>query len=604
MDIDSDNDHRESSSENEITQPPLHNPHGVSLIQGSIPIHRKRQVESSIVSVGSPPRKRMKGDFNAAYLNLLNCDINDISSGLVHGKKEEDTNTQIGAVVWSSAEKAAFFAAVSRLGKADHAGISTRIGTKSELEVRQYLVLLNATEGKGIRQNSLRPVDIPAAVEIGADCDAALEAAADALSLRQESYEEQVEIDRWGYIWRVTVPLMEIFKIQRQGTSEILKSQSQSRERGPEKEQRRDEEDRGEEPQLKEEEQEKKRRRLDALPFFQLFCIENWLQLSDRIFMNSTVSDCNWRSASEEHEPPAIRMTALADLYGLVFSVTRRLLFAAMYVAESRIRRNSFEVVQRRRKTQIRVEDVIAAASSLGMKQNSGEFWAQCARRLRLDVVYEEIEEDNLTDQEYEDSRTHSGEEMDRDDQPLSTVESESGSTEESRQGVEENEDDDGEIMSYDEVEAALGYPVVASMHSRSSPPRSGAATTMDISSSSEDEIDEGERYQEGCLEEDEEQDEYEGETKTEDQQEPTNDGLNSDAIKLDLEEATMSLESTDQTVAGANATRVIKSQIRAEHRLELDANILDVKASAEAEKELWAVLYSNGDTGTIDHRH
>ncbi|KAI0445929.1 hypothetical protein F4803DRAFT_506049 [Xylaria telfairii] len=600
MDIDTVDDDCESRSENEIAQPTLHS--GVLPIRGSIPIHGKRQIESSVVSVGSPPRKRMRGDFNAAYLNLLNCDINDISSGLFHGKKEEDADTQIGTVVWSSAEKAAFFAAVSRLGKADHAGISTRIGTKSELEVRQYLVLLDATEGKGIRQNSLRPVDIPAAVEIGAECGAALEAAADALSLRQESYEEQVEIDRWGSIWRVTVPLMETFKSQRQGNSEILKLQSQPRERGLEKEQRRDEEDRGEKPQPEDEEQEKKRRRLEELPFLQLFCVENWLQLSDRIFMNSTVSDCNWRSASEEYEPPAIRMTALSDFYGLVFSVTRRLLFAAMYVAESRVRRNSFEVVQRRRKTEIRVEDVRAAASSLSMKQNSGEFWAQCARRLRLDVVYEETE-DNLTDQEYEDSRTHSGEEMDGDDRLLSTVESESGSTEESRQSVEENEDDDGEIMSYDEVEAALGYPVIAGMHSRCGTPKPGAATTTDISSNSVDEIDEGEQYQGGYLEEDEEQDEYEGDTKMEDQQEPT-DSLNLAAIKLDLEEATISLEFIDHTVVGANATRVIKSQIQAEHRLERDAELLDVKARVEAEKELWAVLYGNGDMGTIDNRH
>ncbi|RYC54127.1 hypothetical protein CHU98_g12079, partial [Xylaria longipes] len=165
MDIDSDDDYRGSSSENEITRPPISGTRGVSPIRGSIPIHRKRRVESSITPAGPPPLKRMKGDFNAAYLDLLNRDINDASSGLIHGKEEEEnTETQIGAVVWSAAEKEAFFAAVSRLGKTDYAGVSARIGTKSELEVRQYLVLLDATErggGKGVRQNALRPDDIP-----------------------------------------------------------------------------------------------------------------------------------------------------------------------------------------------------------------------------------------------------------------------------------------------------------------------------------------------------------------------------------------------------------------------------------------------------------
>ncbi|KAI1755200.1 hypothetical protein F4782DRAFT_439048 [Xylaria castorea] len=588
MEIDSDDDYREPNSENEITRSPIYNSRGASPIRGRIPIRRKRRVESSIISVGPPPFKRMKGDFNAAYLDLLNRDINDASSGLIHGEAEEDADTQIGAVVWSAAEKAAFFAAVSRLGRADHAGISARIGTKSELEVRQYLVLLDATEGKGVRQNALRPVDIPAAVEIGAECAAALEAAADALSLRQESYEEQVEKERWGSRWRVTAPLVETLEGQQRRNSEAPTPQPKPRERAQKEDQRRDEEDdREEQLQLENEEQEKKGRRLDESPFLQLFCIQNWLLLSNRIFMNSAVADSNWRAASEEHEPPAIQMTALADFYALVVSVTKRLLLSALYVAESRVRRNSFEVVQRRRKTQIRVEDIVAAVSSLGMKQNSSEFWARCARRLQLDVVDDRTGEDSVADQENEELRTNSGDEMDRDDRLLSTVESEPGSTEESEQNREENEDDDIEIMSYDEIEAVLGYPVVDSMHSRHSTPEFSAFTTTDISSNSEDEMDEGEHGEE-YLEEDDK--EYDGDIKMKDQQETPADDLQLDTIALDVEEARISLASTERTADGTDATQAIKSRIRVEHRLERDAELLDVQASTEAERELWAV--------------
>ncbi|KAI0489727.1 hypothetical protein F4859DRAFT_164577 [Xylaria cf. heliscus] len=575
MDVDSDDDYRESSSENEITRPPIYNAHGVSPIRGSIPIRRKRRAESSATPAGLPPLKRMKGDFNAAYLDLLNRDINDASSGLIHGEAEEATDEQIGAVVWSAAEKDAFFAAVSRLGKANFARISARIGTKSELEVRQYLVLLDATEGegkgkgkKGARQNLLRPVDIPAAVEIGAECGAALEAAADALSLRQGSYEEQIEKERWGSIWRVTAPLAESFESRQQRNSEALTSQPKTRERGPEEQQRDEKEDTGDQLQLEDDEQEKK---------------AAW--------------DSNWRAVSEEHETPAIRMTALADFYGLAYSVTRRLLIAAMYVAESRVRRNSFEVVQRRKKAVIRVEDVIAAVSSLGMKQNSKEFWARCARRLRLNVVDDETGEDSVTDQEYEESGIHSEEEIDRDDQLMNTVESESGSTEASGQDTEENEDEDGQIMSYDEVEDAFGYPVVDNMHSRPSTSESGAPTTTDISSGLGDEADEEEQYQ------GEEDDEHEGDVKMEDQPETPDVGLDSDAIAKDVEEAMISLASNEHAIVGADATRATKSRIRAEHRLERDAELHDGQASVEAEAQLWAVLRGDSGTRTSDHR-
>ncbi|KAI0548806.1 hypothetical protein F4679DRAFT_293763 [Xylaria curta] len=608
MDIDSDDDYRETSSENKITRPPVYNPCGASPMRNNIPIRRKRRVESSITPVGSPPLKRMKGDFNAAYLALLNRDICDASLGLIQDEEdeeereeeeEEDADQQIGAVVWSAVEKAAFFAAVSRLGRADFTGISARIGTKSELEVHQYLVLLDATEGTGARQNALRPVDIPAAVEIGAECAAALEAAADALSLRQESYEEQVGKERWGSRWRVTAQLAETLESQQRKHSEALTLHPRPRERTQKKNKRRDKEDDGkEQPQMEGEEQEKKGKRFDESPFFEFFCVDNWLLLSNRVFMNSAIPDGNWRAASEEHEPPAIQITALSDFYALAVSVTRRLLVSALYVAESRIRRNSFEVVIRNRKTWISVEDVIAAASSLSMKQNSNEFWARCARRVQLDVVNDETGEDSVTDQEYEEPHTQSGQEIDRDDELLSTVASESGSTEGSGDSTEEDEDDDGEIMSYDEIEAALGYPAVDSMHSGHSTSESSISTTTDILSNSKDEADERENGEE-YPEDDEE---YDGDIKMKDQQQETpGEDLRLDAIALDIEEAMISLGSTKRAADGTDITHVIKSRIRAEHKLEQDAELLDVRASMKAERKLWAVLRNDDNENHKD---
>ncbi|KAI3318615.1 hypothetical protein HD806DRAFT_306240 [Xylariaceae sp. AK1471] len=607
MDTDSEDSYRASSSseshdEIKKAQPPIHNPPSVSpapipeSIPVSIPIRQKRRGESF---TGPPPLKRARNDFNAAYLKLLNQDIQDASAGLIydegHRKPELEGHTQVGAVVWSAAEKEVFFSAVSRLGRDDLVGIAARIGTKSELEVRQYLMLLDVTatkrrdEGKG---HALRPVDIPAAVEIGAQCGAALEYAADGLSLLQESYEEEIEKERWGSRWLITAPIAQIldnrFNSQQQQQSETSSPRSQPQEEGQEEQSWTQD---GEEGREKQQEEGK-----DELPFLHLFPIQNWLQLSDRVFMNSAVSDGNWRAVSEEQDPPAIRATALADFHGLALSVTRRLVSATLYVAESRIRAKSLGHGIRRVRHRVRGEDVAAAVSSLGMKKNSMEFWARCARRLQMDVVDDRAEEDVLTDEEDKeiDRDTEGGRDADHEDQ---SSPAKSGPESDINDSKENNEDDDYEIMSYDEVETALNCPTASNAHERPSTPDFDISSdsSLDISSTSEyeSETDEGEQ----------EQDEEHEDTTMQDRQdfptikhEPDND-VDSDAIAQDLEEAITysALIEHDATPAGQS----IRSRIRAEHRLERDAERLDLQASADAEIELWAVLRGDGDLKT-----
>ncbi|KAI1133781.1 hypothetical protein F5Y10DRAFT_284022 [Nemania abortiva] len=621
MAIDSDDDYRESGSEHETPRQPLHNPRNVLPIRPHTPIHRKRRAKGF---TGPPPLKRKKGEFNAGYLSLLNQDIHDASSsslGFTHGEGgdleseselelELKKHTQIGAVVWSAAEKNALFAAVGRLGRDDAAGLAARIGTKSEVEVRQYLaLLLDATEsrrhghgrgggeGKAV-QRPLRPVDVPAAVEISAECAAALETTADALSLRQEGYEEEVEKERWGSRWLVTAPLARIFENSSQGQqraySETSAAQPQSRDIG------RDEEDDSERPlQPGEEERGEKDKPPDELPFLQFFHMQNWLQLSDRIFMNSAVSDSNWHAVSEEHEPPAIRATALADFHALVLSITRRLLFAAIYVAESRVRIRSLNDARKRGNPRVRVEDVAAAVSSLGMKHGSRKFWAQCARRLRLDVVDDTAGEYDFTDLEDEDTPTDESEDTDRDSHP-------SPKNAEAEQAAEEDEEEeeDPEVMSYDEVEAALGFPTVDNMRTRLSTSEAYVSTASEyISSASEEATDEEE--QEEYLEE---YDEYEEDVEMKDQVDThgeSDDGLNPIAIRNDIEEAMTSwvpIEDTGTDVA-TSARQSLKSRIHAEHRLERDAERLDMKASADAESTLWAVLRGHSDSQVKGHK-
>ncbi|KAI1116892.1 hypothetical protein F5Y14DRAFT_405645 [Nemania sp. NC0429] len=633
MDIDSDSDYRASDSEDDrssIDPPPAASP-----VQHRLPIRRKRRASGGLVAAPaepspSPPRKRAKGDFNAAYLSLLNRDIQDASSGLIHGEEDvvhpgsgSEHTTQIGVVEWNPAERNAFFAAVSRRGRGDVGGVSARIATKSEVEVQQYLSLLESTgqrrrwregeeKGKGRgkeKGGAPRLVDIPAAVEIGPECSFALETAADALSLRQESYEEGEERKRWGSRWRVTASLARTLEESlhgRQGSSATTVLRPQVRVSGEEEEeQQSDEEDSREQKALMREERKERARVLDEMPFLDLFSLQNWIHLSDCVFMNSAVSDGNWRAVSEEHEPPAIQATALAHFHRVVVGVVKRLLSVAMYMAESRIRKGGSDEAPKRAKPTIRVEDVVAAASSLDMKRDSREFWARCARRLRLNVVNDETGEDDTTDRDNEDTDTDSSEDTDGSedtdssedtggDEHLGSLKPGAVDIEAVEHEIEETEEDDYEIMSYDEVEAALGYPVNDIMRNRPNTPETVSEHISDASEQDTGEEGHGEDYSE-------DDDQHEGDIKMEDGQEPaqdeSDDELDPNAIQQDLEEAVMSLVSVEHAGA-ASSRRVLKTRIRAEHRLERDAERLDLQAGADAEKKLWAVLRGD-DSGS-----
>ncbi|KAJ9131576.1 RNA polymerase I-specific transcription initiation factor rrn5 [Pleurostoma richardsiae] len=301
------------------------------------------------------PSKRTRGSaFSRAYLDLLNEDIEDAASGYVPHADVDPLEpssalpaSQIGMTFWTSAEKELFFSALGRLGRDDAAGIARRIRTKDELEVRQYLALLHDATAARRRHGELDPLelaDFPAAVELSQECCEALEDAADALADRQERYEERVEAARWGAdLWLVT----------------------QDNCRGVEEEARALA---GDEPQ--------------AEPA-SLFKVENWLRLSERVFMNSPAEEGNWWSVADG-ECPALRATALDDFYSLAVSITRRIVAATLYVAMSRVRSKRVEDPQL--KGFVMLRDVAAAAASLGMTADKRSYWVGCPRRLGLEV--------------------------------------------------------------------------------------------------------------------------------------------------------------------------------------------------------------------------
>lgn len=302
---------------------------------------RRRLSPDLDISLGRLPFKRVPGPFNLEYLGLLNKDIDDANERIIAEPEHSGVPTsQMGMVTWTSTEKRLFFDALGRLGKGDLPGISSRIETKSIAEVAQYIRLLE--EGSRTRtiktRDAVIPAEIPAAADISPQCSLALDAAADELSLRQQRYEEKREQQKWeDFPWNMT----------REAAAEMEMKPGEPRE-----------------------------------PFANLFNVPSWLRLSDRVFMNASFAENNWRYVDEE--PPSMRSTAFVDFHNLAVSVTRRIVSATLFFAASRIEAKAG--ADSRTRSLVKRRDVVAAVESLGLARDSGEFWAKCARRLKLDV--------------------------------------------------------------------------------------------------------------------------------------------------------------------------------------------------------------------------
>lgn len=332
---------RDTSEDEQIGASPSSSTSGTS---------RKRQARHHLQPYAGTPLKRQRRTFNPDYLALLNEDIADASASLIGSDVLDLKPSQIGAVSWSPVEKEAFFAGLDRLGRDHLPGIAARVGSKSALEVRQFLMLLEERtkrrrEDGELRRKTLRPADISAAAELSHECAVAVEEAADDLALRQENYEVAAEETRWGDRWLITREVTE--------------------DTGPEE-------------------------AGDQMPFLDFFHARTWLRLSERLFMNSVIPEYNWRYVSED--PPAIRATALSDFHGLVTSITKRLVASTIFMAGMRIKAQKEYMPFT--KNLVKTRDVQAAVDSLNMKTNSREFWARAPRRLRLDVSQDEADQD------------------------------------------------------------------------------------------------------------------------------------------------------------------------------------------------------------------
>lgn len=300
--------------------------------------------------------KRVKPFYNDKYRVLLNSTVKDITSrGYSDGVSLPPT--QIGVTSWSSEEKEIFFFVLAGRGRHDIKGIAADIGSKSESEVYTYLELLqNATTEKNAqvhRRHLLQIDDMQPALEVSQQCCAALDLAAEAVSVLQHMEEEKNERQE-----HASHSLL---------TPTLAKWANRSLLAGEEGEQEV----------------------LQALPAATLLNLKSFLTLSERVFMNSSVADNNWRTYAERRQLPSITYTAFSDTHTLAVSLTRRLIQSSLFFAMSRIRTMGTSNYYTP-KQHVKTRDILAALNVLGMEANGRKTWIGTARKCRL-RVYETV---------------------------------------------------------------------------------------------------------------------------------------------------------------------------------------------------------------------
>ncbi|CBX99389.1 hypothetical protein IAQ61_000509 [Plenodomus lingam] len=390
---------------------------------------KRRRLESV-----DPSRIRnyyFEGKYNDAYRLLYNEHVHRAAARLEPLDTARYYSMQIGASTWSASELSVFFAALERLGKADAPGIAKAVGAKTIPEIQELLLLLHdAAIKQGGTKVTLR--DVPAAIELGEDCNRRLDTLAEALAWYQEMHEASQEQSKFGQYWLITSDIAghiesALESNRSRAASSVPPSGAETTRRGgkvipgaciscklhkqkcdrgtpcsncvrrkldecvypklraqpglPDTENGKGQPDTIQDPDAV----------ISAIPEAQLLRADMMLTLSRTLFMNrSPTIPSPWphwsEIASDFATEPAIYRSAFNDLHTLVVSVTKRLMQTAITQATSRLRS------QRRRTKKgmvplVKRRDVFSALEIVGMKRNGDERWRGVARRCALRVV-------------------------------------------------------------------------------------------------------------------------------------------------------------------------------------------------------------------------
>nr|POE94441.1 hypothetical protein CFP56_16681 [Quercus suber] len=326
------------------------------------------------------------------YRNLLNAVITDVN--LSQGEAVTLTSSYIGASFWTSSEKKTLFSALALYGRGELSSLANVISTKTVPEVKVFLALLD--QGVAETDVTLRSregfsfVDVPAAIEIGEECEQALDTAADALAQIVRESDLEAEKRKHGECWlidyKLAIELDECYDESLEVCAETLSDAEEAQ----------DEDVHDPRPQTSGDTS-----CLTMVPAAGLLRPSSFVRLATDIFMNGPLgTDANWRDHAIDGETePSVFRTALDDLHNLTVSLTRRLVQATLYQTMSRLRANDTQHSTWRPAEAVNRIDVETATDILGLSVNRDRYWAELPRRTRVAVL--------STAPKYKDGREH-----------------------------------------------------------------------------------------------------------------------------------------------------------------------------------------------------
>lgn len=326
------------------------------------------------------------------YEYLLSSLVTDIAT---QGAPEltEIEGSQIGASFWTASEKEAFFTALGRLGKDNPRAIARRIGTKSALEVRQYLKLLGEVSVQNQDIQRLSQASMPAAAEISERCNAMLGQLSDELTNRGEQEEVEAEKITWGENWLLTEDNCKNLEVDLIDTDSVDERSGSGSD---------DDEDATTEAHTSGEdtpavmEDDLSQSNLSGADHIEetLRCaiehlnLNNWLVVQERIFMNAghRHREDNYSVLAQPGEKVGIRANAFNIFYEEMKAITTLLIQHSSRLARARID-STPKRTERVPQPEVKHRDVAAAVQALNLRHDSKDFWRKTARRCRLDVV-------------------------------------------------------------------------------------------------------------------------------------------------------------------------------------------------------------------------
>lgn len=290
-----------------------------------------------------------------SYSALLAEMENETKVNKVNDNEEPYAVTQNGAVIWTATEKEMLFHVLDRKGKNGIRDIAAAIGTKSELEVMDYIKLLQrGLEGQHILERQLKTIilgDVSAAAEISQECCAELDIYAHALVMKEDS------------------AIMQESRKKFSGNNGVL-TEIEARKL------------------LTQDEESQGNFNLPA----GLLKLPTWIRLSQELFMNfgGSREQESWsHHAQPEDESPVIYGETFMDFYALAMSLTKRLVQSSIFFAMARLR--DTEQTGRERSQLVRKKDVRAAMDILNLKPLPQNHFLGIARQHRLAIADDEL---------------------------------------------------------------------------------------------------------------------------------------------------------------------------------------------------------------------